>query len=185
MNTFQIFKSVRLVNCLLVASLVAILESTNAAETTNEFSKPVIDIGIVVSDAGQSARFLTEAIGFKEVQGFSVTAELGKKIGLIEGHPVDVRVFLLNDENRATRIKILSFPKASSKQPDQATIHSTLGMRYLTLYVNDINKALARLKKEKIPLLGESPVDLGGGTMLVAVKDPDGNFIELIGPAKK
>lgn len=155
-----------------------------AAEGGSEFSKAIIDMGIVVKDAGRSAAFLTNAIGFKEVRGFPVTSELGRKIGLIDGHALDVRVFVQDDVEQATHIKILSFPQAPGKQPDQAWIHSTLGIRYLTLYVKDINRALERLKKAQVPLLGETPVDLGGGTFLVAVKDPDGNFIELIGPRR-
>ena len=157
---------------------------TRAAEPAGEFSKPIIDVGIVVKDADRSARFLTNAIGFKEVQGFPVTAELGKKIGLIDSHATTVRVFVLEEVDQATRIKLLSFPQAAGKQPDQAYIHSTLGIRYLTLYVKDMNRALERLKKAEVKLLGETPVELGGGTWLVAVKDPDGNFIELIGPRR-
>lgn len=155
-----------------------------AAESAGEFSKPVIDLGMVVKDANRSAAFLTNAIGFKEVKGFPVTGELGRKIGLIDGHPVDVRVFVLEETEPATRIKVLSFNQAPGKPADQAFIHSTLGFRYLTIYVKDVNRALERLKRGEVELLGDSPVDLGGGTFLVAVKDPDGNFIELIGPRR-
>jgi catechol 2,3-dioxygenase-like lactoylglutathione lyase family enzyme len=66
----------------------------------------------------------------------------------------------------------------------QAFIHSTLGFRYLTLYVTDINQILARLKKAGVPTLGETPMEMGAGTWLVAIKDPDGNFIEFVGPRK-
>jgi len=52
----------------------------------------------------------------------------------------------------------------------------------LTLYVKDLDRALDRLKRANVPLLGEPPVDLGGGTHIAVVKDPDGHFIELIGP---
>jgi hypothetical protein len=38
------------------------------------------------------------------------------------------------------------------------------------------------LRKAKVKLEGKSPVDLGGGNQLATVRDPDGNFIELIGP---
>ena len=58
------------------------------------------------------------------------------------------------------------------------------GLRYLTLYVKDMNRALERLKAAGVPTLGETPVDLGGGNALVTVKDPDGNFMELIGPRR-
>ena len=167
-----------------VVGLGASVPVARGAEPAGEFSKPIIDIGIVVKDADRSARFLTNAIGFKEVQGFPVTAELGKKIGLIDGHATTVRVFVLEEVDQATRIKVLSFPQAPGKPADQAYIHSTLGIRYLTLYVKDMNRALERLKKAEVKLLGETPVELGGGTWLVAVKDPDGNFIELIGPRR-
>lgn len=156
-----------------------------AAETPGEFSKPTIDIGIVVSDAARTASFLTNAIGFKEIAGFEVNAAMGKRIGLVDGHDVKVRMFVLADGDQVTHIKILSFPNAASKKPDQQTIHATLGMRYLTLYVKDMNRALDRLKAANVPTLGETPLDLGGGNYITVVKDPDGNFIELIGPMKK
>ena len=165
--------------------LLALAPVTRAADAAGEFTRPTIDIGIVVQDASRTAGFLTNAIGFTEVQGFDVSADLGKKIGLIEGHAVKVRVFVLSEGEQVTRIKILSFPGAASKKPDQQTIHATLGMRYLTLYVKDTNRALERLREANIKPLGETPLDLGGGTYITVVKDPDGNFIELIGPMKK
>jgi len=147
-----------------------------------EFSKAVIDIGMVVRDAAASARFYTNAIGFTEVAGFPVSADLGKKIGLIDGHAVNVRVFVLGQGDLATRIKLLSFPGAPGKAADQSFIHSTLGIRYLTLYVASTDSALERLRKAGVKPIGETPVDLGGGTRIVVVRDPDGNFVELIGP---
>ena len=165
--------------------LAAAPAALRGAETPGEFAKPTIDIGIVVSDAARTAAFLTNAIGFKEIAGFEVNADLGRKIGLIEGHAVKVRMFVLGEGEQVTHIKILSFPEAASKQPDQQTIHATLGMRYLTLFVKDMNRALERLKAAKVPTLGETPLDLGGGSYITVVKDPDGNFIELIGPMKK
>ncbi len=155
----------------------------SGAGTETEFSKPIIDIGIVVSDANKTAQFLTNAIGFTELKGFSVTPERGKQIGLVDGYAVDVRVFALT-EGDGTRLKVLSFPQAGAKKPEQQFIHSTLGFRYLTLYVKDMTAALARLKKAGVPTLGETPLDLGGGTMITVVRDPDGNFVELIGPMK-
>jgi lactoylglutathione lyase len=168
----------------LATLLLCVAPSVKGAESSAEFSKGVIDIGIVVSDAERTAQFLTNAIGFTEVKGFSVTPELGKKIGLVDGHPVEVRVFKLTEGEQATSIKVLSFPKAGGKKADQAFIHSTLGMRYLTLYVKDMSRSLERLKAAKVQTLGETPLDLGGGTYITVVRDPDGNFVELIGPMK-
>ncbi len=170
--------------CWIGLGFAALASTAGAADTTNEFSKPVIDLGVVVKDAGRTAQFLTNAIGFKEVRGFPVTADLGKKIGLLDGQTTTVRVFVLDEGDLATRIKILCFPESPGKQADQAFIHSTFGIRYLTLYVKDMTRALERLKQAKVALLGETPVEVGRGTWLVAVKDPDGNFIELIGPRR-
>lgn len=167
-----------------VLTLLGAAPSTHAADPTNAFSKPTIDIGIVARDVEKSARFYGETIGLKEIKGFSATAEFGTRIGLVDNHPINVRVFVTEEVEGATRIKLMSFPAAAGKLPDRSHIHSTIGINYLTLFVKDIDQALARLKKAGVKLLGETPVSLGGKTKLVAVRDPDGNFIELIGPAK-
>jgi catechol 2,3-dioxygenase-like lactoylglutathione lyase family enzyme len=166
-----------------LATLV-VLSSPVAHAGEIEFSKPKVDIGIVVKDAGRTAQFLTNVIGLKEVRGFPVTSELGKKIGLVDGHATQVRVFALEEADQAARLKVLSFPQAPGKQPDQAFIHSTLGIRYLTLFVKDITPVLERAKKAGVAPLGETPVELGSDNWLLALKDPDGNFIELIGPRR-
>ena len=103
---------------------------------------------------------------------------------MLNGQTTQVWVFVLEDVDQATRIKVLSFPDAPGKQADQAYIHSTLGFRYLTLYVKDLNRVLERVKKAGVAPLGETPVETSAGTWLLALKDPDGNFIELIGPRR-
>ena len=74
------------------------------------------------------------------------------------------------------------FADAPGKKADQSFIHSTLGFRYLTLYVTSTETTLARLKKAGVKPIGETPIDLGNNMRLTTVRDPDGNFIELIGP---
>ena len=130
MNTIQThFRiSLALAALLLTIGLTALAPLATAAE--GDFSKPVIDIGMVVKDSERTAQFLTNVVGFKEVRGFSVNAEVARKIGLVDGYPAEVRVFMLEGTEPATRIKVLSFPKAQGKQADQAFIHSTLGFRY-------------------------------------------------------
>jgi lactoylglutathione lyase len=179
-------RATRLLPLLVLASLAVINQPRPlvAAEVATEFSKPVIDIGIVVGDTVKSVEFYTEAIGFKEVPGFKVSGERAAEIGLTDNQPADIRVFVLGEGNLATRIKLMSFPGVKAKMPDQKFIHSTLGVSYLTLYVTDMNVALKRLEKQNIKLLGKTPVDLGGGTYIAVVHDPDGNFIELVGPKK-
>jgi len=52
------------------------------------------------------------------------------------------------------------------------------------LRVENMTAALARLKKAKVKLLGETPASLGGDNRITVFHDPDGNFVELIGPVK-
>lgn len=167
--------------CLTLLALT-IVPRVGAADA--EFSKPVIDIGIVVSDLAKSAAFFTNAIGFTEVPGFKVSGERAGEIGLTDNQPADIRVFVLEAGNMATQVKLMSFPNAPAKKPDQKFIHSTLGFSYLTFHVADMNAALKRLKGEKVMFRGKTPLDLGGGTWIAVVQDPDGNFIELVGPKK-
>ena len=97
-------------------------------------------------------------------------------------HATQARAFVLEELEQATRIKLFSFPKAPGKKPDQAYLYSSLGIRYLTLFVRDLNPILARAKKAGVSALGETPVKTNTGTWLLALKDPDGNNIEVIGP---
>ena len=95
--------------------MVALAHAAPAAE--GEFSKPVIDLGIVVKDAGRTAQFLTNAIGFKEVRGFPVTAELGRKLGLSTAMPRRSGSLRRWRVETATRIKVLSFPRPRANRP--------------------------------------------------------------------
>ena len=63
-------------------------------------------------------------------------------------------------------------------------IHSSLGFSYLTIFVNDMDAAVERAKKAGV-MLGKTPSKLGGSNYLTVYRDPDGNFIELIGPMKE
>ena len=174
---------------LAIASLFALsgmlpLASLGAEGPAPSFSKLVIDIGVVVSDLDRSAAFYTNLIGFRETAGFNVPPDMGKKIGLTDHLGVKIRVFELGEGDSATKIKLMAFPDAGATKPDRHFIHSTLGLNYLTIYSNDLTPTLGRLKAAGVKLLGESPVALGGGTFLVTFQDPDGSFIELIGPMK-
>ena len=169
--------------CLAALCLVSTVRSQeSAAEPV--FSSTTIDIGVVASDLEASAKFYTGALGLTETKGFTATPEKATAFGLTNHLGADIRVFVLGEGSAATRIKLMSFPTAGGTKPDQTYIHSTIGLSYLTLRVTDMKAALQRLKEAKVELLGETPASLGGDNYLVAVKDPDGNFIELIGPMK-
>ncbi len=169
-----------------IGSSLFLSPNIGAAEPDAEatFSSVTVDIGMVAANLETSAKFYTEALGLKETKGFTASAEKATAFGLTDNHEAVIRVFILGEGEGATRLKLMSFPDAPGAKPEQKFIHSTIGVSYLTLRVTDMDAALARLKKAKVELLGKTPASLGGNNFLTCVRDPDGNFIELIGPMK-
>jgi catechol 2,3-dioxygenase-like lactoylglutathione lyase family enzyme len=166
-------------------------EEAAAGKETAEagaFASQTVDIGIVVSDVEKAAAFYTEALGFTEVEGFDVPADMGKKAGLSDNLPFHVRVFVLGEEPTATKVKLMEFPDADSAKADHATIHSTLGLSYLTLHITDTTAAMERLTAAGVKPIAEGPYELPEGfpkgVYLTIVRDPDGNLVELVGPKK-
>ena len=174
---------------ILSASLATILimSSAPAEEEGKElYTNGVIDLGIVVRDLDQSAKFYADVVGLKEVNGFKVPGKVTGDFGLTENQDVIARVFVAVDAagKPASKLKMMAFPKAQGKKPDQEFIHSTLGVSYLTLFVTDMDAVMNRLKKAGVKTLGKTPASIGGPNFLTVFRDPDGNFIELIGPSK-
>ncbi len=96
------------------------------AQSEQAFSSHTIDLGCVVSDVDKAVAFYTQAIGFKQVSGFSVPGDYASKVGLTDGKMLDIKAI------------------AGGSQ--------------------------------------ELPASLGKGVYLTIVRDPDGNFVELVGP---
>lgn len=174
--------------CLAAAAILTVgsVASSFAAEPAkSEFSRSTIDLGMVVTDVAKSAKFYTDAIGFKEAQGFSVSAEFCADAGLTDKKELNIRVFTLGDEPSATRLKLMTVPGVKTRKSDNDFVHSQTGFRYLSIYVADGGAALERLRKAGVKPLGKAPVAIPGnadGLSLAVVRDPDGNLVELIGP---
>jgi len=170
---------------LIVAAVLAVgIGALVAAELTKVgFTRSTIDLGVIVGNLDKSAKFYTEALGFTEIDGFSVGADVAGESGLTASRPLTVRVFVLANEPAATRLKLMEFPDGAPKKIDTQYLHSTLGYRYLTLHVADTTASVARAKAAGVEPV-KAPYDLGGGTWLTLVRDPDGNIIEFVGPKK-
>lgn len=167
---------------LIVGVLLGGCAMTSGAKS--EFVRTTIDVGIVVSDVEKSAAFYKNALGFTEVPGFDVSAEMGDGSGLTDDQPFHVRVFVLGDGPTATKIKLMQFPNAPGKKVDNQFIHSSLGFSYLTIWVSDTTTSVERAQKAGTHVI-KKPYHLGGNNYLTLVKDPDGNIIEFVGPKKE
>jgi len=169
-----------------LAVFATLISTGLAQDKAPVFSNPSIDLGIVVKDIEKSAKFYTEAMGMTEVKGFTAPAEKATEFGLTDNQEVKVRRFVLdpNAKGPKTSFKLMSFPNAPGKDQDQKFIHSTIGVSYLTLFVSDLDKSIEKLKAAKVKFLGKTPASLGGKNHILVFRDPDGNFIEFIGPMK-
>jgi len=174
-----------LVIALVVVLIVSLVLAGYAAigVAKSNFSRTTIDLGIVVSDVEKAAEFYKSALGFSEVQGFDVSAQMAGDSGLSDFKPFHVRVFVLGNEPTATKIKLMQFPDAPGKKVDNRFISSSLGFSYLTIFVSDTAAAVERAKKAGAAPV-KQPYQLGGNMYLTLVKDPDGNIIELVGPKR-
>ena len=151
------------------------------APAPNEFSNPTIFVGSVVTDLAKSVDFYTNIIGMTKTGEFSVDGPKAKELGLTDGRPVDVTVLKLQDSPQANEWKLMSFgTKAGHKKPKY--LHDDTGMQYITILVNHLNPIIERIEKNNIQILSGKPSDLGEGRFFILIQDPDGTFVELIGP---
>lgn len=149
------------------------------------FRSQTIDLGTVVTNVERCVKWYTEVIGFEEQPGFEIPADFGGRSGLTKHLPFKVRVLTLGKAPTATKLKLMEFPNAPGARTDQQFIHSTYGFRYLTIHVNDLNASVARATQagakpvaDPVRLPPGHPQELG----LALYRDPDGNFVELVGP---
>jgi len=155
-----------------------------ASADESEFRTATIDLGIVVSDLDKSIKFYTEAVGFISTGEFTAGKEMTRKSGLSAGEEIVIKKLALGKGPGATTIKLMQSAVDKSKKSDQTYITSSLGFSYLTIHVNSTKTALERLKKAGVKVLAKGPAIIPGGKVaLTVVKDPDGNFVELVGPA--
>ena len=150
-------------------------------EPETPFSSETIHIGVVVSDLEASMKFYMEAIGMQHVSGFDIGADLGKDLGLSDGIAFRVEVLQLGTDEDATQWKLMTFGDRAEGQ-ENSFIHDRVGMQYITVYVRDLNDAVMRLDAADIPMLGQTPAPIPDDNYFVLVQDPDGNFVEIIGP---
>lgn len=150
-------------------------------ESPEEYARGTIDIGVVVSDLQRSLDFYTNVLGMSQTGEINLTTEFGESSGLTGGVPLDIKILKLKDEPQATAYKLMSFnSKAGHSRPRR--IQDDTGVQYITLMVSSLDPFLKRIKSHDVKLLGKTPIPLGDDRRFALIQDPDGTFIELIGP---
>jgi catechol 2,3-dioxygenase-like lactoylglutathione lyase family enzyme len=167
-----------------VAALAALASAGSVVAAEAIFTDGTIHVGLVVKDLDASIAFYTSVIGMTKTGGFQVDAAMGKASGLTGGLPFGVTILKLRNDPHAAELKLMSFDN-DAKAPKSTHIQEALGIRYITLKVDDLTPLIGRIKAAGVPLLGETPIPLGvTGQHLALIQDPDGTFIEMVGPER-
>jgi len=153
----------------------------------SNFSSPTIGVGVVVKDLQAAKHFYIDIIGMEETGGFSLDEDFTRRSGLSGGVPFSVSILKLEDSPQATEWKLMTFPDLKTKKKKKRKtpfIQDQVGAQYITIRVNDLQPILKKIQEEGVLLLGRTPIHLQGEDHFVLVQDPDGTFVELIGPIK-
>lgn len=177
---------------IVVAVLCLSVNIAFGANVGKQFSRTSVDIGIVVRSIEESLKFYEQALGARKGESFTMSSAMVQKLGLADGTSMKVQVVSLGEKNQATKIKLIELPGQPVKPLDagaQPVSTSHLGIRYITIFVTNLDKLIAKLNKiKKKPIFG-GPMCLGEKdsqeVCLLTVHDPDGNLIELVGPKVK
>lgn len=151
------------------------------ADADGPYAKPTIDVAVFVSDVKATQTFYEEVLGFKKLEQFTVPKQITGDSGLTDYRSYTAHVMAIGAGPDATRVKLVQMPGAPGARVDNRFVNSTYGPSYLTLHVRDMNPILKAAADRKLKPLSKGPVDLGGGRHLALLRDPDGNFIELVG----
>ena len=147
----------------------------------SQFSNPTIGVGVVVEDLQRSIDFYTNVVGMTKTGEFSVAQEQCKELGLTDSYQLDVTIMKLENSDRSNEWKLMSLG-TKAKHPKQNYMSDDTGMQYITIMVNHVMPVLERAEKNGVKILSGKPSTLGNGQKFLLIQDPDGIFIELIGP---
>ncbi len=171
----KLFKSI-----ILLAVMLVVIPSY-AVRPPDDFAKSGISMGVVVEDLDKSLDFYLNVIGMVKTGEFGVDATKAKEFGLSNGNSFDVKVLKLENSENAPEWKLMSFGKKAT-HPKQTYVPDDTGVQYITIFVKSMKPLLERIKKHDVKMLGKTPAMLDENRQFVLVQDPDGTFIELIGP---
>ena len=169
--------------CFLIAAAAVLFFSSEPANAQGDFSSRTIHIGVIAFDLDESLEFYKEVVGMKQTGQFSVDETMAEESGLSNGVPFDVKVLKLGEGEEATQFKLMSFGDRPEMQRNDF-IYDHSGMQYITINVQDLSPVIERVKAHNVTMRGSSPVKLGENRYLLLIRDPDGTFVELIGPWK-
>ncbi len=122
--------------------------------------KNAIDIGIIVANIESSLEFYVDILGLEKIQ------EMPLWFGTMHRLAFGNSFIKLIDPN--------DIPPKSS-----ASLEGSLGFRYVTLQISNIDELCKELQEKNIEFTLEKKEYMPGVTIAM-VKDPDGNIVEFV-----
>ena len=122
--------------------------------------KNAIDVGIIVKDSASSLNFYCNILGLEKVQ------EMPLWIGTMHR--------LAFGDSFVKLVDPKEIPPATT-----TGLASSLGIRYLTLQVSNLDKICDVCKSNAVPFELEK-TELAPGVTIAMVHDPDGNTVEFV-----
>ena len=137
----------------------------------------VSHVGICVSDLERSLAFYRDALGFAYESELSVEGEPSQT--LLRLAPVKLRaVYLVRD---GLRVELLHYAAPGHTGDGEPRAMNRLGLTHLSLRVDDLAAASARLEAHGARILRDTEIDeprLRAKALFAT--DPDGTLIELV-----
>ena len=144
--------------------------TAGAEKNVLNLSHPTVDIAITCSNFAESLDFYHKKLGFEIVLELEIPETLAREVGLA---PTGFRQVRLKAGNTLIKLMDIESP------PPTPTEAFPAGVRWLTFFVEDIEKTVDILKQSGVEFLSE-PVSAPDAAGVACAPDPDGILIELV-----
>ena len=133
-------------------------------EVSHTSLRIALDVGLLVKDIERSLGFYRDLVGLPVV-GEVTTSLIGN------GRMMQLRY----GDSLIKLVQLESLPPGTNSKG----LSTTLGIRYITLLVADIESVFERLEGANVPI--SIPLTrVGNGAIIAMVEDPDGNTVEFV-----
>lgn len=134
-------------------------------------------VNVVVTDMERSIRFYSALFGLGIVMDRPLSGDWFERVTGLDD--AKARCVILATPDGTCRIELLQF---EARQPTEATLPSTPGLRHLALRVDDLGACLETLHRQFGQTVTATQVPdhiIRGGKAMCYIRDPDGAIIEL------
>jgi glyoxylase I family protein len=135
-----------------------------------QFTRPIIDVGIVCSNFEESVQFYRDLLGLEVVLDIEIPRDVAVGAHLA---PTGFRQLRLRAGETLIKLMEIKHPPPPRSDSFQA------GVRWLTFLIKDLPSTVGRLKQRGIEFYGE-PVSAPDAAHVICAKGPDGMLIELV-----